>query len=175
MGNEPMNPANMMELTKSLLWSLPLSLLSHLGSVALATTIELNLLPHLESTGTCPETLIAHQTPRPYTEGGYATDGMIKLREIATDIRLLEATPFSATWVGTLKPEYRDCQAAAIINRIDGDLFAGQSFLTVQLFEGEAVVRLDRAGIADANGYNTIMIFQGMREGNPRWAWGGTD
>jgi hypothetical protein len=168
-----MHPA--MKLTQSLLWSLPLSLLSTLGTAALATTIELNLLPHLDSTGTCPETLIAHQTPRPYFEGGYVTDGMIKLRDIATDIRLTDATPFSATWVGTLRPAYRDCQAAAIINSIDDEVFLGQSFLRVQLFDGQALVSLDRTGIADANGYNTLMIFQGIREGNPRWAWGGTD
>ncbi len=100
---------------------------------------------------------------------------MIKLGDVVTDIRLADTTPFSATGVGTLKPEYRDCQAAVIVNSIDDERFQGQSSLRVQLFDGQALVSLDRTGIADANGYNTVIIFQGMREGNPCWAWGGTD
>ncbi|MDA0268430.1 MAG: hypothetical protein O3A14_16095 [Cyanobacteria bacterium] len=149
--------------------------MSNLGAAALATTIELNLLPVNGPSQTCPATLVAHETLRPYFEGGFATDGMIKLRDIATDITLSQSDLFSASWVGTLKPQYRDCEASAIINSIDGEVFQGHSFLRVQLVDGQARVSLDMTGIEDANGYTSVILFKGIREGNPRWAWGGTD
>ncbi|HEY9736817.1 MAG TPA: hypothetical protein V6D06_11060 [Trichocoleus sp.] len=159
----------------ALLWSVPLSLLSSLGAAALASTLELDLLPTLESAGNCPETLTAHETPRPFVEGGFSTDGMIKLREIATGIRVLQSDLFSTTWVGTLKPEYRNCQASAIISTEDGEAWQRHSYLRVQLANGQARATLDMTGIRDANGFTTSILFGGMRDGNPRWTWGGSD
>jgi hypothetical protein len=164
-----------MGLGRSLLYSLPLSLLSSLGAAAWATTIELNVLPTIDSAGTCPEQLIAHETLRPYQEGGYSRDGMIKLGEIATDIRVLGSNPFSTTWVGTLKPQYRDCQGSAIISTIDGEAYTGHSYLQVQLTNGTATAVLDMTGIPDANGFTSTLLSGEMRNGNPRWTWGGTD
>ena len=55
----------------------------------LALPLELNVLPALDSTGQCPQQLVAYETLRPYSEGGeYARDGMIQLSEIATGIAL---------------------------------------------------------------------------------------
>lgn len=164
-----------MNIPRSLLWVFPISWLGSLGSVALATTIKLNVLPTLESEGTCPEMLIAHETPRPYFEGGYSRDGMIKLRDIATNIAIARSDPFSTTWVGRLKPEYRNCEGSAIINSIDDEPFEGHSYLQVQLAAGQVEATLDMTGIPDANGFTSTLLFGGMRDGNPRWTWGGSD
>jgi hypothetical protein len=164
-----------MKIWPSLGVSLPLSLLSGLGMAAFATTLELNVLSAVESLGECPAMLIAHETLRPYFEGGYARDGMIKLLDIATDIQVTQSTPFSTTWVGTLKPEYRDCQGSAIINTIDAVPFEGHSYLQVQLLAGQATVVLDMTGIPDINGFTSTLLDGAMGDGNPRWTWGGTD
>jgi hypothetical protein len=164
-----------MLLQRSLLWACPMSLLASLGSTALATTIELDVLPTLTPEGTCPAQLIAHETPRPYVEGSYSRDGMIKLRDIATNVRLVNTDTFSTTWVATLKPEFRDCEGSAIINRIDDESYTGHSYLQVQLANGEVTAVLDMAGTPDANGFTATLMFGGLREGNPRWTWGGSD
>ncbi|PSN18568.1 hypothetical protein C7271_11845 [filamentous cyanobacterium CCP5] len=164
-----------MNIGRSLLWALPLSLLSGVGAAALATTIELDVLPINGPEAICPARLIAHETLRPPFEGGFAQDGMIKLRDIATNIRVLESDTFSTTWVGTLKPEFRSCEGTAIINSIDDGAYEGHSYLQVQLVDGQVTATLDMTGIPDANGFTSTLIFGGLRDGNPRWTWGGTD
>ena len=166
---------SMMQIPRSLLWACPLSLLTSLGSAVHATTIELNVLPTLASTGTCPDHLIAHETSRPRVAGGYSRDGMIKLRDIATAVRVARSDPFSTTWVATLKPEFRDCEGTAIINAIDDEPYEGHSYLQVQLAAGEVTAILDMTGIPDANGFTSTLLFGGLRQGNPRWTWGGSD
>ncbi len=164
-----------MKIQRSLVFALPISIVSSLGSAALATTIELNVLPTLESTGSCPETLIAHETPRPPFEGGYSRDGMIKLRDIATNIQVARSDGFSTTWIGTLKSAYQTCEGSAIIKAIDQVPYEGHSYLQVQLAEGMVEATLDMTGLPDANGFTSTLIFGGMRDGNPRWTWGGSD
>ena len=83
-----------MSLNKALLWALPLSLLSNLGATAWAKKADLSVLPSNDSLGNCPENVVAYETPQPYTQGGYATDGMIQLREIATDISVSQVDDF---------------------------------------------------------------------------------
>ena len=164
-----------LNLARAIAWGLPLSLLSNLGSAALANTIEMSVLPTNGPQARCPENLIAHETPQPYFEGGYATDGMIKLRDIATNIRLIQSDRFSTTWVGTLRPEYRSCQASGGMVSIDGENFQGHSYLRIQLVGGQIKAILDMTGMADANGFTTVITYRGLREGNPRWTWAGTD
>lgn len=165
-----------MNLSKALLWVLPLSLLSSLGSVALARKADLIILPTLDSSDTgCPDKLVAYETPYPPSPGGYATDGMIQLKEISTDISVSYADDFTVVWVGTLKPEYAGCKATAGISTVDGEDFQGHSYIRVQLSDGKAKAILDMTGVSDPNGFTSVILFQGMREGNPRWAWGGTD
>jgi hypothetical protein len=164
-----------MELWQSMLWGIPLSLLSNFGAAAFGLTLELNVLPALDSNGQCPEQLIAYETLRPYSEGGYARDGMIQLTAIATNIELTDTNAFSTTWVGTLKPEYRDCQGTAIINTLDGEAYSGHSYLQVQLADGQAIVMLTMTGIPDANGFTSTLLSGEVRDDNPRWAWGGSD
>ena len=118
---------------------------------------------------------MAYETPQPYSQGGYATDGMIQLREIATDISVSQADDFSVIWTGTLKPEYANCEGTAGIVTIDSEDFQGHSYICVQLSDGEAKAILDMTGVSEANGVTSVIIFQGMHEGNPRWTWGGTD
>lgn len=164
-----------MNIPRSLVLALPISLVGSVGTTALATTIELNVLPTLESTDSCPEMLIAHETPRPYFEGGYSRDGMLKLLDIATNIQVAQSDVFHTTWVGTLKPEYEDCEGSAIINEIDQEPYDGHSYIQVQLAEGKVEATLDMTGIPDTNGFTSTLLFGGLRDGNPRWTWGGTD
>lgn len=159
----------------SLLWSLPLSLLMNLGATAFATTIKLNVLPLNGVEGGCPQRLIAYETLQPYREGGYTTNGMINLSEIATNITNSQSDAFSTTWVGTLKPEYQNCQASGGMSSLDEEVYRGHSYLRVQLVDGQVKVILDMTGMRDANGFTTVITYKGMREGNPRWTWGGTD
>ncbi|PSN15248.1 hypothetical protein C7293_08140 [filamentous cyanobacterium CCT1] len=160
----------------ALLGSVPLSLLSSLGAAAFANTIELSVLPLLDGpTANCPERIIAHETMQPYFEGGFATNGMIKLRDIATNIRVSQSDRFSTTWVGTLRPEYRNCEASGGIVSIDDESFAGHSYIRVQLANGQVKAILDMTGMGDPNGFTTVTTFRGLRDGNPRWTWGGTD
>lgn len=161
---------------RSLLLSLPLSLLMNLGANAFAETINLSVLGiGSRPTQGCPEKLIAYQTSQPYREGGYATDGMIRLSDIATDITVSEADIFSTTWIGKLKPEYRNCQASGGMMTVNGVAYQGHSYLRVQLIDGQVKVILDMTGMRDANGFTTVITYKGMRDGHPRWTWGGTD
>ncbi|MEO1068426.1 MAG: hypothetical protein AAFW95_04815 [Cyanobacteria bacterium J06638_6] len=158
-----------------LLGSLPLSLLSNLGATALANTIEISVLPTNGPVAACPPGLIAHETPLPYFEGGFATNGMIKLRDVATNIQVLESDDFSTTWVGRLKPEYRNCEASGGMVSIDGETFQEHSYIRIQLVDGQIRAILDMTAMADANGFTRVITYDGLREGNPRWTWAGTD
>ncbi|MGF1600810.1 MAG: hypothetical protein ACFCU8_02120 [Thermosynechococcaceae cyanobacterium] len=158
-----------------LLGLLPLALLGL--APAQASTLDLKLLQlndDQQSKG-CPAKVIAYQTPQPYREGGYSTDGMIRLDAIATNIQLTETTPFSVTWSGPLKPQYKACRATAGMSVVDGSPYEGHSYLRMQIINGQASVILDMTGMRDANDYTTVILFKGMRDGNPRWTWGGTD
>ncbi|MEA5466497.1 hypothetical protein [Leptothoe sp. PORK10 BA2] len=163
-------------LPQALILALPLSLMSNLAAAAWATKADLTVFPSLDSQeGTCPETVVAYETLRPYTEGGSTTDGMIQLREISTNIRVSQVDDFSVTWVGTLKPQYANCEATASIVSWDGEDFQDHSYIRVQISNGQVKAILDMTGVADANGFTSVILYQGMREGNPRWTWGGTD
>ncbi|MBD2231334.1 hypothetical protein [Phormidium tenue] len=160
----------------ALLGGLPLSILSSLGTAALASTIDLSVLPLLSGSQTrCPAGLMAHETPQPYVEGGFSIDGMVKLRDIATNIRLSQSDQFSATWVGTLKSEYRNCQASGGMIRIDGAAHEANSYIRIQMINGQVKATLDMTGMRDANGFTAVILFKGLRDGNPRWTWGGSD
>ncbi|MGB7084670.1 MAG: hypothetical protein WBD47_03890 [Phormidesmis sp.] len=164
-----------MNLTKALLWALPLSLLSSLGAAAFAKKADLKVLPINGLAAECPENLLAYETPRPFSEGGFATDGMMQLSAIATNISVSQVDNFSVTWTGTLRPAYANCQASAGITLLDEEDYQGHSYIRAQLIDGQVKAILDMTGIPDANGFTTVIIYQGMRDGNPRWTWGGTD
>ncbi|MEM8804589.1 MAG: hypothetical protein AAGF01_00890 [Cyanobacteria bacterium P01_G01_bin.38] len=166
-----------MNLNQALLWGLPLSLLSNWGVAAYARTADLTVFPSndLETLTDCPQNLIAYETLQPYSQGGYATDGMIQLSAIATDIRVDQVGEFSVTWSGTLKPEYANCQATAGIVSLDGEAYQGHSYIRAQFIEGQVEAILDMTGVRDANNFTAEILYHGLREGNPRWTWGGTD
>ncbi len=147
-----------------------------LSAPVLASTIELQLHRAGESRSTdCPVKAIAYQTPKPYQEGGYETDGMVSLQEIATQISVAQTDPFSVTWIGTLKPQFQNCQATAGMTSIDGQPNTEHSYLRMQLLNGKAHFILDMTGMQDANGFTPVIVYKGMQQANPRWTWGGTD
>jgi hypothetical protein len=90
-------------------------------------------------------------------------------------LRSPPAAPFSATWIGTLKPAYRNCKATAGMFSIDGKEYTGPSYIRLQMLEGKATVILDMTGLQDANGFTTQITKKTIQQGNPRWTWGGTD
>ncbi|MGB7417248.1 MAG: hypothetical protein WA902_23840 [Thermosynechococcaceae cyanobacterium] len=144
---------------------------------AQASTLELKTLQvnDAQQPSDCPAKVIAYQTAKPYQEGSYSTDGMVRLDAVATNIQLTGTTPFSATWSGPLKPQYKGCRATAGIAVVDGSPYEGHSYLRLQIINGQATVILDMTGMRDANDYTTVILFKGMRDGNPRWTWGGSD
>ncbi|NJM68004.1 MAG: hypothetical protein HC851_21235 [Acaryochloris sp. RU_4_1] len=162
-----------MKYHRSFVLILPVSLIVH--QPAWAEIIELRIFPVSGPQQSCPQKVIAYQTPQPYQEGGYATNGMVNLGAIATQITLSPAAPFSAIWIGTLKPPYRNCKATAGMFSIDGKEYTGPSYLRLQMIEGKATVILDMTGLQDANGFTTQITKKTIQQGNPRWTWGGTD
>ena len=163
------------------LWStggkvLPLGVLLTFASPAMANTIQLKVFPVNGPFIGCPETVTAYETPQPYREGSYARDGMVQLSKIATNIKLFRVDPFSVTWVGQLKPQFQNCQATASMWVVNEKNYSGQfSYLRLRFLDGKAYAILDMTGLPDANSYTSEVIYKGMRDGNPRWTWGGTD
>ncbi|MGB3786910.1 MAG: hypothetical protein WA949_02795 [Phormidesmis sp.] len=168
-----------MNLGRAMLWAISLSFLSGLGASALAKTVDLEVLPLTTQSNPqgsdCPATLRAYETPDPYRAGGFSTQGMIQLSAIATDINVSQTDSFSTAWVGTLKPQYQNCTASAGMFMVDGERYPGQSYIRVQLIDGKAKVILDMTGIADANRLTSVVLTHTLRDGDPRWTWGGTD
>lgn len=153
-----------------------MGLLGVYGAGVSATTIELH--PHALGSPQevrCPEKVIAYQTAKPYQEGSFTWDGMVNLGAIATQISVAKVDPFSVIWVGTLKPPFQSCQAAAGMFKVDGQPFSGHSYLRMQFLNGKAYFILDMTGLQDANDLTTAILRHEIVRGNPRWQWGGTD
>jgi hypothetical protein len=141
-----------------------------------ANKIELKVYSENEQKQNCPEKVIVTEIPRPYQEGGFATDGSVNLSEYANNISITAKNSFSTTWVGKLKPKYAKCSAAAGITKIDGEQYAGNTnYLRLHFVKGKVYFMLDLAGGSDPNNYPLIVLKQGMKNGNPIWTWGGTD
>ena len=154
-------------------WSLMAS------GAAIAGNIELRFAPLLSRTTSptmrCPDTVTLTETLQPYREGSYGVDGSADLGAIATTMAIAASDPFSVTWVGPLRPEYRDCQAAAGMVSLDGADYQGHSYLRMRLIGGRAYLILDMTGQRDPNGYTTVIIKKAVDNGRPTWSWGGSD
>lgn len=153
---------------------LPASLM-FISAPVVASTIELQLQIAGDPNLRCPDKVVAYETPRPYREGGYETDGMVMLQAIATQISVMQTDPFSVTWVGTLKPEFQACRATAGMSLLDAQPYNGHSYLRMRLLDGKAYFILDMTGLRDANNFTPVILEKGVQQANPRWTWGGTD
>jgi hypothetical protein len=151
------------------------AILSLANSPASAKTVELQPHPLSEPPVTCPKKVMAYETPKPYREGSFETDGMVDLSVIATQVTLGPVDPFSVTWVGTLKPQFKNCQAGAGMTTVDGEIFSGHSYLRMRFLSGKVYFILDMTGLQDANNFTTVILKKNIVKGNPRWTWGGTD
>jgi hypothetical protein len=143
---------------------------------AIASTIEMR--PRLAGDPTkirCPDKVMVTQTPQPYREGGYETDGTVKLQAIATQIAITQVDPFSVTWVGTLKPPYQNCKATAGMTVVDSEPFKDHSYLRLRFLNGKVYFILDMTGLGDLNDFTPVILKKDIFQGNPRWRWGGTD
>lgn len=142
-----------------------------------AAAIELQVAPIISRTpsGPCPKSLTVSETHQPYREGSYALDGRAPLEAIATGWRLDTRDVFSASWLGTLRPAWRRCQASAGMVRVAGNELQGHSYLRVRFFGGQMRLILDMAGMRDPNSSTPAILSAGVKEGVPVWSWGGTD
>jgi hypothetical protein len=170
-----MNPLLQSFLRRTLSLGIPLGVVMAASAPTMAATLELKVFPLNDPAVNCPDKIMAYETPRPYQEGSYTRDGMIQLQAIATNIQLTTTDVFSATWVGTLKPQYQACRASGTISNIDGMAYQGVSYLRVRLIDSKVYAILDMTGMPDVNNYNTVITYKGLQNGNPRWAWAGTD
>lgn len=123
----------------------------------------------------CPTKVLAYQTPAPYREGSFETSGMVQLQAIATQIAVAQVDPFSVTWVGTLKAPFQACKATAGMAVVDGSPYTGHSYLRLRFLGGKVYFILDMTGQRDANDFTLVILNKEIRQGNPRWTWGGTD
>jgi hypothetical protein len=165
-----------MRLLSWVIGSVGVSLSSLISFSALASTIEMQ--PRLAGDPAkirCPNKVIVTETPRPYREGGYETDGTVKLQMIATQITIAQVDPFSVVWVGTLKPPFQTCKATAGMTIVDGQPFKEHSYLRLRFLNGKVFFILDMTGMGDANDFTPVILKKDIFQGNPRWRWGGTD
>ncbi len=123
----------------------------------------------------CPAKVVVSETPQPYREGGYTIDGTANLSAIATGFTIASNDEFSVTWVGKLKPQYRQCKATARIVKSDNEDFSGHSHLRMRFVGGKAYLILDMTGMSDANRLTTAILKKSVRNDKPIWSWGGTD
>lgn len=133
--------------------------------------IKMSILPVLTNpipNATCPKSVEILETPQPYREGSFATNGKAQLNQLAEDFSILSTDEFSVTWIANLKPLYRNCRAT-------GSNIEGFSYLRLRFLDGKVYLILDMTGVPDANQYTIIILHKGVQNGNPIWTWGGTD
>ena len=141
-----------------------------------AAPIELQVFKALDDqTIRCPEKITVAEQPQPYREGGYTIDGSANLSAIADRLTLATVDDFSVTWVGTLKPIYRQCKATARMVKNGNEAYTDHSYLRLRLLGGKVYLILDMTGMRDANDFTAVILRKGVRNGNAFWSWGGTD
>lgn len=149
------------------------------AGAAIAGTVELQVSPLLSRTTSpnmsCPAKITLTETNQPYREGSYGITGLAKLDKIATNFTIAGSDAFSVTWVGVLKPQYSQCQAAAGMVKVNGQPYDGHSYLRMRLTGGKAYLILDMTGMRDPNNYTTVIIKKAIEKGIPTWIWGGSD
>lgn len=123
----------------------------------------------------CPNEITITETPRPYQEGSYTTDGMASLGWLTKAFQIEKTDNFSVTWVARLQPKYANCRASAKIRKIDGENFTDHSYLRMRLIDKKAYLILDMTGMHDANDLTNVILQKAVKSGNPTWSWGGTD
>lgn len=152
--------------------------LTLLSDIAFGKTFSykpLQLLTRDNQSGPCPEKVLSYETSRPFQEGSYSIDGQVSLTEIASNISLAKRDEFSATWIGDLKSQFRNCRASAGITTVDGEPYQGHSYMRLQFIKGKVYFILDMTGNRDANNYTTNILSVTLKDNNPRWNWGGSD
>jgi len=166
----------MVRLTRSLT-GLGITALALLTTMpAQARSVEMQVYRAIDTqTVRCPEKVTVTENPRPYREGGYTIDGSANLSQLADRFTVAAVDDFSVTWVGTLKPAYRQCKATARIVKSDNEAYLSNSYIRLRFTGGKVYLILDMTGMSDANGLTTAILRKGVRNGNPVWSWGGTD
>lgn len=123
----------------------------------------------------CPEEVSLTESSRPYTEGSYAKNGTASLRWLAKAFKFEKSDKFSVIWVAKLQPKYETCEGSAAVTMVGDEPFDGHSYLRMQFVNKNVYLILDMTGMRDANNLTTVILKQGINNGNPTWSWGGTD
>jgi hypothetical protein len=151
---------------------------SSLVASAYPSQMELQIFPAPNRKATnpiCPKKVTITETPRPNIQAAYIIDGIAKLDEIAERFSVFAVDDFSVTWAAKLKPKYLDCYATGRVLKVNGDERQGHFRLRLRLVEGKVFLILDITGVLDLNELTTSIYDYGVKDGNPIWAWGGTD
>lgn len=125
--------------------------------------------------GLCPSEVTVMEKGRPYTEGSYTVDGMAKLDWLAGKFTIATTDRFSVTWQAKLQRKYQNCVAAAGFDYDAQERTQRHSYLRMQFDKGNVYLILDMTAMYDANRLTPVIIKQEVKDGNPIWAWSGSD
>jgi hypothetical protein len=144
-----------------------LPLLSNLSASAQtkSRTIDLKINPEYQQKQSCPNTVRIIETPQPWQDGGFATDGYAtNLNSIVSNLTVGASNESKVTWVGKLKPKYVKCSGSASSEKFK-----------IRFVKGNAYFTLNLAGKRDPNNLSLVVGEKGVKNGNPTWTWGGSD
>lgn len=129
-----------------------------------STITELKISSGYQNKQSCPDKIRIVETPQPYREGSFATDGYANLNSIASNVTVAKSYKSSVTWVGTLKPKYAKCSGSTNSNKFKTRFAKGKIYLTLNV--GDQL---------DPNKQALQVVKKGVNNGNPKWTWAGSD
>ena len=143
---------------------------------ALAKDLTLKVFPVNDlKSGFCPSEVTLMEKGRPYTEGSYTVDGEAKLDWLAGAFKIVATDRFSVTWQAKLQRKYQNCIATAGFGYDAKERTQRHSYLRMQFDKGNVYLILDMTGKYDINSLTVTIRNQDVKDGNPIWAWTGSD
>jgi hypothetical protein len=142
----------------------------------LAKDLTLKVFPVNDlKSGLCPSEVTLMEKGRPYTEGSYTVDGEAKLDWLAGVFKIVATDRFSVTWQAKLQRKYQNCIATAGFSYDAEERTQRHSYLRMQFDKGNVYLILDMTGKYDINSLTATIRNQDVKDGNPIWAWTGSD
>jgi hypothetical protein len=143
-----------------------LPLLSNLSANAQtkSTITELKISSGHQNKQSCPNKIRIVETPQPYREGSFATDGYANLNSIASNVTVAKSYKSSVTWVGKLKPKYAKCSGSTDKGQFKTTFAKGKIYFTLNV-----------GNQLDPNKQALQVVKKSVNNGNPKWTWAGSD
>lgn len=129
-----------------------------------STITELKISSGYQNKQSCPDKIRIVDTPQPYREGSFATDGYANLNSIASNVTVAKSYKSSVTWVGKLKPKYAKCSGSTDKGEFKTSFSKGKIYFTLNV-----------GNQLDPNKQALQVIKKGVNNGNPTWTWAGSD